>query len=126
MGSTPGAGLAPRGIAATPSTTLQPKPNHRLSHHVEFVTIRAGGPLARYACRCDEQWQLRIEAITALGLVFIGVALVLLLAEAHLSTGAARDAGHSCAGERHRHAVDAGDARRSIGERCRWDTSQTG
>ena len=97
MGSTPGAELAPRGIAATPSTTLQPKPNHRLSHHVEFVTIRAGGPLARYACRCDEQWQLRIEAMTALGLVLIGVAVVLLLAEAHLSTGGLGGAGASAA-----------------------------
>jgi len=96
MGSTPGAGLAPRGIAATPSTTLQPKPNHRLSHHVEFVTIRAGGPLARYACRCDEQWQLRIEAMTALGLVLIGVALVLLLAEAHLSVPSGVGLGSGC------------------------------
>jgi hypothetical protein len=63
---------------------------------VEFVTIRAGGPLARYACRCDEQWQLRIEAITALGLVFIGVALVLLLAEAHLSVPSGVGLGSGC------------------------------
>jgi membrane-bound ClpP family serine protease len=40
-----------------------------------------------YARLWDEQWQLRIEVMTALGLALIVVAVVLLLAEAHLSTG---------------------------------------